>query len=171
MDLLQVKEWLRDNGFKVYYAEVFYPDFIFFNKNQMNIIVKEYSLENLAKNVRSDAVDIRHLLSDINKNIWNTYLFICSDNKDKDITYEIERDSVGIRKYVINSEKDLKRIPYLDTTSSTFNKTDNLISLPEISTNCKLETLINEIIIYEGFHRKLNNSEVDKIVLKFLDSE
>lgn len=164
MEFNQIKEWLRKSNFTVIHSDDFYPEYFFCKREQINVIVKEYENEVISSEVRNDAVNIRNILNKIGENIWNSYLFVCNKNGQIDISYSIEKDSIGIRKYVINSKEDFKRIPFLDKTHFSDRSDLPFINLPEIDGNLTFKKVVDSIISNDGLQRELNNSEVKNIL-------
>ncbi|WP_281974997.1 ABC-three component system middle component 1 [Halobacillus litoralis] len=171
MEFSQIKEWLRKYNFTVVYSEKFYPEYFFCKREQINVIVKEYDIDEISNEVRSDAVDLRTVLNKLGENIWNTYLFVCNKNRGNDISYSIEKDSIGLRKYIINSEDDFKRIPFLDKDHANKNSDDTFIKLPEIEDSLTFKELVESIISNDGLQRELKNNEVKNILAELYEMD
>ncbi|MGR5913924.1 ABC-three component system middle component 1 [Bacillus pacificus] len=62
---------------------------------------------------KHECLNIREILIDLDKNIWNSYYLICLEGEieglNKDLIYLLERDKVAIRKYVIQNKSDIYR--------------------------------------------------------------
>lgn len=164
MKFSEIKEWLRKSNFTVVHSEEFYPEYFFCKRDQTSVIIKEYNVEGISSEVRSDAVDLRTVLNKIGVNIWNTYLFVCNKNGDSDISYSIEKDSTGLRKYVINSKDDFKRIPFLDKYHTNEDSDDIFINLPKIDDGLTFKKVVDSIISNDGLQRELNNNEVKNML-------
>lgn len=98
---------------------VFDEEFIYcVNKNNnISIVIKKYK-EFSEENILEDVLKARGLLRENNINIWNSYYLILFSNpknllKTKPNVYSIERNSKGLRKYVVLNEDDLYRIPFI----------------------------------------------------------
>lgn len=65
--------------------------------------------------VKTVAFKVRNFFLSKDYNVWNTYFLICTNEElEKEMVYVIERDTAALRKYVIQNENDLNRIPFLD---------------------------------------------------------
>ncbi|MEH7521648.1 hypothetical protein, partial [Priestia megaterium] len=73
---------------------------------------------------------------------------------------------VGVRKYVINSEKDFLRIPFLDEMNNEKNASNTELLNIHSSQNESLENLTNYLIDIEGSHRVLNKKEISELLTK-----
>ncbi|WP_430786363.1 ABC-three component system middle component 1 [Virgibacillus flavescens] len=171
MKYSHIIEWLRQNNFKVEQSEEFYPDYFFCKKDQINVIVKEYTDKELSSQVRSDAVDVRTVLNKNGENIWNTYFFICKKSEEMNIPYSLEKDSIGLRKYVINSPEDFKRIPFLDQENSYSSESEASIKLPRINNSQKLEKVVERIISIDGLQRELDSNDLESILIDLYEME
>lgn len=169
MKYSQVIEWLRQNNFEVEQSEKFYPDYYFCKKDQINVIVKEYKdKEGIFSQVRSDAIDARTILSKGGENIWNTYFFICKESEEMNIPYSLEKDSIGLRKYVINSQDDFNRIPFLDQENYYKEKRGASIKIPS---NIYLENVVKRIISIDGLQRELSTNDLKSIMIDLYEME
>ncbi|MGE6598027.1 ABC-three component system middle component 1 [Bacillus proteolyticus] len=172
MNYSEIIDWLRGHEFEIKHSEFFHPNYVFCKKKQTNVVLKEYSDSSVSKQIRSDAVDIRSILNKIGVNVWNTYFLICTSSSSKSIPYSIEKDSVGLRKYVINSIDDFKRIPFLDITTSNEGDGSNNNEIKIHSTqNENLNSMIDYIISVDGLQRNLNGEELDEILSRFYGIE
>lgn len=173
MNSNEILEWLRNHKFEVKYSEFFYPKYIFCENNQTNVIIKEYIDNNVSNNIRSDAVDIRSILNKLGENVWNTYFLIGTKSEQQLISYSIEKDSVGLRKYVINSKADFKRIPSLDIETTLPEKTIGNTDLIKTHSNKdeNINKLIDQIISFDGLQRDLNDNEIVEILKNLYGDE
>ncbi|WP_330162647.1 ABC-three component system middle component 1, partial [Streptococcus pneumoniae] len=59
---------------------------------------------------------IREIIKNhVEYNLWNTYLLVLVDiNLFNEKYYYVERDVRNLRKYVIQNEKDISRIPFIN---------------------------------------------------------
>lgn len=171
MNYNQAIEWLRQRNFKVEQSEKFYPDYFFCKKDQINVVVKEYKEKEVSSQVRSDAVDVRTILNKAGENIWNTYFFICKENEDVNIPYSLEKDSIGLRKYVINSPEDFNRIPFLDQENSYDGEREASIKLPSINNTSNLEKVVERIISIDGLQRELGTDDLKSIMIDLYGME
>lgn len=169
MKFNDVLEWLRKYEFNIQHSEHFYPkNYVFCKKDQTNIVIKEYG-DILPSQIRSDSVDIRSILNNLNENVWNTYFLLTSSSEEKLIPYSLEKDSIGIRKYVINTLDDIKRIPFLDIITMPQGGTDATNITIHTNKNPNLNTIIDYIISFEGLQRDLAEDEVSEIVSKLIN--
>ncbi|PGD17959.1 ABC-three component system middle component 1 [Bacillus toyonensis] len=114
---------LNSNNFIVSKSELFIKkdnkEYIYcFNKAiNTGFIIKKYQHFDY-ENILEDVIDIFLFLKKNEINIWNTYYMILLEldedppEKHSDF-YKIERNSQGLRKYVIMTQEDLYRIPFL----------------------------------------------------------
>jgi hypothetical protein len=168
MKFNDVLEWLRKYEFNIQHSEHFYPrNYVFCKRNQTNIVLKEYD-DILPNQIRSDSVDIRSILNNLNENVWNTYFLITSSSGEKFIPYSLEKDSIGIRKYVINTLDDIKRIPFLDIITMPLGGSDTTNIKLHTDKSQNLNTIIDHIISFEGLQRDLAEEEVSEIVSKLI---
>jgi len=171
MNYREILEWLRCHNFEVGHSEFFHPNYVFCKKEQTNVVIKEYSDTNITNQIRSDAVDIRSTLNKLGENVWNTYFLVCTNSNFKSIPYSIEKDSVGLRKYVINSTIDFKRIPFLDI-STTLEDDDSNNDIKIYSTqNDNLNSVIDYIISLDGLQKDLKEAEMNEILSRFYGIE
>ncbi|WP_211656158.1 ABC-three component system middle component 1 [Planococcus alpniumensis] len=93
-----------------------------FSKEHINVFVKPYNSDVEAKDIITDTMRVREKLAESQGiNIWNSYMLICPEEsieKNVDLILTVEKDTTALRKYVIYSETDINRIPFLDDTIS-----------------------------------------------------
>ena len=172
MNYSNVLIWLRKRDFEVEHSEFFHPHYVFCKKDHINLVLKEYNNKPNSDKVRSDVIDIRTKLVKLGENIWNTYFLVCTEKQSDTPPYSIEKDSVGLRKYVINSQEDFARIPFLDTITTSNGASDKK-TIMEIqkTVNVKLDRVVDFIISIEGHERELNKKEVIEILSEFYDAD
>lgn len=157
------------------FPDEFTNDFLYCSNEQLNInlIAKEYTNFSFDEIVQ-EVIDIRSILVKKNMNIWNTYFLILledtyEENENEYQVYSIERNSQGLRKYVIKNENDLYRIPFVknDKTSNKeldFDKTINeIINTSDTELNNIFKWLVNEEDI--DIETKLI-TKIDKLFIK-----
>ncbi|KRF53821.1 hypothetical protein ASG98_25510 [Bacillus sp. Soil531] len=166
MEINEVLKWLRKKEFDVENSHAFYPEYIFCKRNQINLVLKEYSQSNDTEKIRYDSSEIRSIVNKIGENVWNTYFLICRSIGTEPLSYSVERDSVGVRKYVINSEKDFLRIPFLDEMNNEKNARNTELLNIHSNQDERLENLTNYLIDIEGSHRVLNKKEISELLTK-----
>ncbi|WP_423752128.1 ABC-three component system middle component 1 [Exiguobacterium indicum] len=79
-----------------------------------------------------DVTRVKKVLRSNDYNIWNSYFLILLSTSNTIKNYNIERNSIGLRKYVINEASDLYRIPFIKEESSESNELNFSKSLNEI---------------------------------------
>ena len=122
MDKSRLLSILDKYSFIVEKSEVFSKldeDFIYcVNKDRnISIIIKQYKEFN-QMSILDDVIKVRGILRENNINIWNSYYLISFVNSEvlsgsESKVYSIERNSRGLRKYVIINEEDLYRMPFI----------------------------------------------------------
>lgn len=128
-----------------------------------------YKVEKIDLNeIKNVAFKIRNFFISNNLNVWNAYLLICSNKVlEKEMVYLLERDTLALRKYVVQTEKDLSRIPFLDNIINT----ESHIFIEEKNIHLK-NTYVNVVYDYlkntEGRDRLLLNEEVRDVVSNIL---
>lgn len=115
MSIVHTLHALRYKGFKeVENDELAKFNMMLFEKRDINVIVKQYEELNVEV-VKLDAVNIRLFIVEAGRNIWNSYFLACLNNSPSKLDVcTLERDSRSVRKYIIQAEEDLYRIPFLD---------------------------------------------------------
>ncbi|SCN02046.1 Protein of unknown function [Bacillus wiedmannii] len=94
-----------------------------FQKEHILVFLKLYDNPNVqSQDIIQDIVKVRRRLDKNSEfNIWNSYMLVClntSFDSYIELVMKVEKDTTAIRKYLINEEKDLNRIPFLDNTRS-----------------------------------------------------
>lgn len=123
MNKSEILNIVSSSNFTVKNTEFFLkedPEEFFFCENDQtltSLIVKEYFEIDYDK-IISDVSKTRVILRKHNVNIWSTYFLIVYNGNlaedEKTEVYSIERNSQGLRKYVIANETDLFRIPFIN---------------------------------------------------------
>jgi hypothetical protein len=148
-------------NFNVDKSEIFikeHEEFVYCyrEKNNVGFIIKEYNDYTNAQ-IMEDVIKIRTILRQQNINIWNSYYIILINsasisNEIGSKIYNIERNSKGLRKYVVLDESDLFRIPFIkhedpNTTSLNFISDFNQVLYTEDN---DVRELIQWVIESEG---------------------
>lgn len=167
MNKIKVLEILYKHHFIVEKSEVFlnnHEEFIHCinTDNQISLIIKEYHQHDLL-NVDDDVMKVRTILRENNINIWNSYFLVLlasgeiSAAIDSKI-YSIERRPQGLRKYVIISENDLYRIPFIENREVDDVSLNFAANFDEVLKTDDLET--------KGFLEWIIDSDGDLIEIK-----
>ncbi|MCU4804542.1 hypothetical protein OCF14_08870 [Bacillus cereus] len=94
-----------------------------FRKEHILVFLKLYDNPAVkSQDIIEDIVKVRRKLEKRPEfNIWNSYMLVClntSFDSYIELVMKVEKDTTAIRKYLVNEEKDLDRIPFLDNTRS-----------------------------------------------------
>lgn len=122
-EIINDTKLIKDNPEEFLYCEN--------NLTKKILIAKEYTEIN-SKIILEDVSRVKKILRSNNYNIWNSYFLILLSISDITKSYTIERNSKGLRKYVINEASDLYRIPFIKEESSGPNELNFSKSLNEI---------------------------------------
>ena len=166
-------EILAENNFFVENSHVFKPDpseytFLYNKLVSRGIVIKEYNVEIDFKNVNEEAALVKEILKKMKYNIWNMYYFVLinTDNQIKK-NYIIERDYRNMRKYLIQSVEDLKRIPFLEKTTGLeeeINLSIDYCDLIESSQDQEINKIIKNIVCLEGEYVELSKQKIRNIL-------
>ncbi|MGO0257939.1 ABC-three component system middle component 1 [Priestia aryabhattai] len=138
-----------------------------YSNRHFHVLVKYYSNPTESV-VRDESTKIREALFHLNYNVWNSYFLVCIDSKfaTKDFVYTIEKDTKGVKKYVISDIKDFNRI-------AIFDKGENNIDFKMDSSNTDSSSDILEIVdtvkSHKGAAIKFSNEKVSEIVDKIMN--
>lgn len=137
--------------------------FSLYENEKIRVLLKQVHTDLEIENIQLYSNQIRNILLEHSKNIYNTYLIICID---EEIEYEkffmIERNNIALRKYVIRDEKDLIRIPFLDNiTDETENNPKNL---NDIEFDIELKSVFSILEQYDSKNIKLKDYQIEEIV-------
>ncbi|MFD5852492.1 ABC-three component system middle component 1 [Cytobacillus pseudoceanisediminis] len=172
MEKNELLNWLRRNGFVVESSDSFFPDYIFLKKEHINLVIKDYRTDPTYTDILNDSMDIRLRLKKNNRNASNTYFLVLLQEDSKLSPYVIEKDSRGLRKYVITKFLDFKRIPFLDLSTEDNDKdfkTDFLQG--QVESDETIKQIINYIVENEGSSRSLTKEEVNSAYYLLFDVE
>ncbi|QQB70610.1 hypothetical protein I6I02_02740 [Streptococcus salivarius] len=147
----------------------------FYNKVNGNLLIiyNEQIIQNhlLREEINNIAKSIREVIKEYTKyNLWNTYfLIVVNKNSYNEKYYYIERDVRNLRKYVIQTEMDIFRLPFLDIPNS--NKEAKQVEESLYFTSEKIKELYLGIRNKGGEQKKLTNAEINKILeeMNFLE--
>jgi len=149
----------------------------FYNKVNGNLLIiyNEQIIQNhlLREEINNIAKSIREVIKEYTKyNLWNTYfLIVVNKNSYNEKYYYIERDVRNLRKYVIQNEMDILRLPFLDILNS--NKEAKQVEESLYFTSEKIKELYLGIRNKGGEQKKLTNAEINKILeeMNFLEGD
>jgi hypothetical protein len=172
-------EFLSKLDFQVEKSELFieFDDeiaYLFNPKNNISLIIKQYKKFD-EKEIMNDVIKARLLLRELDINIWNTYYLILLDENDfSKKWYNIEKNSKGIRKYLIFSEDDFLRIPFLERKPTEILGDlvfDNNLSEILSSENDAVNKLIRWILDDEGEFSVINHNKLKEKVRQIFIGE
>ncbi|MGI1809697.1 ABC-three component system middle component 1 [Priestia sp. TGN 0903] len=180
MNQSKVLSNLHEHNFIVQNSEMFLENsgLIYCYNKALNIgfIVKEYSNYNL-DNIMSDVIAARSILRNLNINVWNTYFIILLNIADLDKNknkyrefYQIERNSKGLRKYLILEESDLYRIPFIESyeeEGTSLNFTANFNEILETKDE-KVDELIKWIFSEDGEYKEIQKKNIKEKINEIL---
>ncbi|WP_328178487.1 ABC-three component system middle component 1 [Peribacillus frigoritolerans] len=132
-----------------------------YSNKQYLVVVKYY--KNPSKEIiRNESIKIREELFHLNFNVWNAYFLICIDEDvSKDFLYLIEKDTKGLRKYVMKDIKDFDRIPILSKEKGEFIFNVELSNSNQFS---EVEEILDLLKIQNGLEVKLSTEKINEIV-------
>ncbi|HGA1247765.1 TPA: hypothetical protein ACIRHK_002025, partial [Streptococcus suis] len=99
------------------------------------------------------------------------FLILINKNSFNEKYYYIERDVRNLRKYVIQNEMDILRLPFLEISNS--NKKTKQVEESISFTSEKIKELYLGIRNKGGEQKKLTNAEINKILeeINFLEGD
>ena len=150
--------------YRTFYDEVNGNLLIIYNEQIIQNHLLREEINNIAKNIREV------IKKSMKYNLWNTYfLIVVNKNSFNEKYYYIERDVRNLRKYVIQTEMDILRLPFLDISNS--NKEVKQVEESLYFTNEKINELYVSIRNKGGEQKKLTNAEINKILeeINFLE--
>lgn len=137
--------------------------FSLYENKTISVFLKQIHTELELENIKFYSNRIRLILLEQNKNIYNSYLILCTDEEmDYEKFFMIERNNIALRKYVVRNESDLNRIPFLDNiTDENAKKSDNLQETEHTGEVRVLYSLLNQ---YDSKNVKLKDNQIEEIV-------
>lgn len=150
--------------YRTFYDEVNGNLLIIYNEQIIQNHLLREEINNISKNIREV------IKKSTKYNLWNTYfLIVVNKNSFNEKYYYIERDVRNLRKYVIQTEMDILRLPFLDISNS--NKEAKQVEESLYFTNEKINELYVSIKNKGGEQKKLTNAEINKILeeINFLE--
>ncbi|MDA1771309.1 hypothetical protein PDJ95_07855 [Bacillus cereus] len=135
-------------------------------KEHLNVIIQNLDIGMELKDIKEEVIRMREKLHQVQINVWNTYYILCADEQivDNENLFFIERDSTGLRKYVVKEEEDINRIPFLD--NQPVNRIDNPIKIKDsISKNDKtIDFLFNFIEENNGAEQIISDEDINEMI-------
>lgn len=135
-------------------------------KEHLNVIIQNLDIGMELKDIKEEVIRMREKLHQVQINVWNTYYILCADEQivDNENLFFIERDSTGLRKYVVKEEEDINRIPFLD--NQPVNRIDNPIKIKDsISKNDKtIDFLFNFIEENNGTEQIISDEDINEMI-------
>lgn len=152
--------------------EIDYPTF-YDEENWKLIIVYNEQItqdDSLREKINNISKSIREIIKNhVEYNLWNTYLLVLVDiNLFNEKYYYVERDVRNLRKYVIQNEKDISRIPFINMAE---HKIDNDgVKGHSYSPSVQIQDLYKNLMAKDGDRKKLSKSKISETLkeLKFL---
>ncbi len=143
--------------------EVEREGFSLYVNETISVFLKQIHTELELENIKFYSNQIRLILLEQGKNIYNSYLIICADKEmDYEKFYMIERNNIVLRKYVVRDENDLNRIPFLDNTiDEGVNKPD---TLQETECTEEVKRVLSLVKQHDGKNIKLKDNQIEEIV-------
>ena len=139
-----------------------------YEKNDMSVIIyRSRNIDDIDElNVLS--LRIRNFLQENDYNFFNSYLLILpNENLNYELFYLIERNNIGVRKYVIKQKEDLERVTFLkfkedkDTSNPSEEENESINEIVTITLNI-LES-------YGYSSEKFNTSKLEEISKKIFE--
>ena len=146
----------------------------YYKRNNKNIFLKSYDFIPSLESIQNDSLNLRETLISLNMNAWESYFIISFDIDDSttnlanDFNYLIERDNNSLRKYVIQVESDLNRIPFLDHTKRIDMSIDGTTTSTELGKNKVIDKMIELFKEQDGLQKKLKDKEIENVVRTLL---
>jgi len=135
-------------------------------KEHLNVIIQNLDIGMELKDIKEEVIRMREKLHQVQINVWNTYYILCADEQivDNENLFFIERDSTGLRKYVVKEEEDINRIPFLD--NQPVNRIDNPIKIKDsMSKNDKtIDFLFNFIEENNGAEQIISDEDINEMI-------
>ncbi|MEZ2649679.1 ABC-three component system middle component 1 [Bacillus wiedmannii] len=143
---------------------------ILYEYEHIRVLVKHYNIAPEPKHVGDEAIELRERLLMQDMNVWNAYYLICIDNEvEFDDVYLIERNTRGLRKYVIREIFDLSRIPFLNTQSQLLEKKDKSNNKGEKEVSPIVEEIEKKIRQKNGIEERLDTKTIEEIVFQIIN--
>jgi len=141
---------------------------VLYSNSKFNILVK-YFYNPKEECIREESIRLRERLFYLNYNVWNSYYLVCvNDSVSKDFTYLLEKETRGLRKYVVKSIKDFDRIPLFDKSGGSRNFQFEFTSTEEDKDISNILELVKK---NNGLETKFTNQVVNDIIQEIINEE
>ena len=139
---------------------------VWFSNKNINVILEYSDSGTDAQKIKAACLAQRDILLELGVNVWNSYYLLCSNENqfDDEFVYTIEHDPVAMRKYVIRSTNDLRRIPFLDNSSGREQPLHKLTAHQDENLDEVVRSLISFILENEGTEIRFNPQMVQDAI-------
>lgn len=138
--------------------QTFYDD----TNGKLIIVYNEQFIQDslIKEKINEISINIRAIIKNhVKYNLWNTYLLVLVDkNPFNEKYYYIERDVRNLRKYVIQNENDILRIPFLNIAENKIDYEE--ASLQTYSPSAEIQDLYNNLRDKDGYRKKLSKARI-----------
>lgn len=166
MKIFEIEEILRNCDFtKVDFNSKF--NNCYYNQNKKRLVVLlDFQILNanfFREDINKIAESVRELVKkdeNLSVNIWNTYLIILlNKNEFSEKYYYLERDTRNLRKYVLQIDEDINRIPFLSKSNKLFNNSQESLVL-----NSELDKLRKILVDNNAENVKISRKKMSDIL-------
>lgn len=162
---------LEELGFKMNKEEIEEIDSIgcvLYSNSKFNILVK-YFANPKEEFIREESIRLRERLFYLNYNVWNSYYLVCvNDSVSKEFTYLLEKETKGLRKYVVKSIKDFDRIPLFDKSQNSHGFSVEFTTAEEDKDVANILELVRK---NNGLETNFTNQKVNDIIQEIINKE
>lgn len=162
---------LEELGFKMNKEEIEEIDSIgcvLYSNSKFNILVKYFSNPK-EEFIREESIRLRERLFYLNYNVWNSYYLVCvNDSVSKDFTYLLEKETKGLRKYVVKSIKDFDRIPLFDKSRGS---REFQVEFTTAEEDKEVSNILELVRKNNGLETKFSNQKVNDIIQEIINEE
>lgn len=178
MNKTELLEIFSEKYFVVKNSELFlgnHEEFIhcFNDDKKISLIIKEYETKDNTR-ILNDVMKVRNILRENDINIWNSYFLILLNEGDLESidpkNYGIERNSQGLRKYVINQKSDIYRMPFIEDDDGGSTKLDftgdfnKILKTDDPELEVYLKWLINSDGDFVEIKKKAIKDKINEII-------
>ncbi len=137
-------------------------------------VLQRWEIEANVQDIIDEASLLRDRLLRKRVNAWNAYYLLCAGGDhpiDEETIYAIEREARALRKYVVRSEADIQRIPFLDINLSKESKNPLRVADNTAQQNETITYLLDYIRKKDGERRKLTQKEIESAILSMISDK